>query len=192
MPGTVTITDKSAYTTPIPNDYLLIRDVTANVDKKVTVGNLGLAITGAYTAYTPVWSSSGTAPAIGNGTITGAYTQIGKRVEVRIYVTFGSTTTFGSGNFYFSLPVTARAINSTNAEHVSMQVGTGTIVDAGNNYYPASPRLVDTSKIEVGITTTLGGTNPVYVQTSNAMTASAPFTMGSTDGVYLTLSYEAA
>jgi len=61
---------------------------------------------GAWTPYTPSWTSTGTAPAIGNGTLTGAYVQIGKWVQFRIQVTFGSTTTFGTGGLQVSLPVT--------------------------------------------------------------------------------------
>lgn len=68
------------------------------------------ALTGiqsAWTSFTPTWSvSSGTAPAIGNGTLSAAYQQIGKTILFRISLTAGSTTTFGSGGqFRFSLPV---------------------------------------------------------------------------------------
>src|SRR5882672_3849200 len=35
----------------------------------------------AWTAYTPVWGSSGTAPAIGNGSLTGFFIQVGKTVH---------------------------------------------------------------------------------------------------------------
>ncbi len=151
-----------------------------------------LSILSVSTSYTPTWTSSGTAPSLGNGTLTGAYTQIGKLVEARIAITFGSTTTYGTGNFYFSLPVTAKAISSANAMHVAMQLGTGTIADTGVNYYPAAPRFVDVNKIEVGVFTTLSGANPVYAHTGSAMSATVPFTMGNTDGVYLTIRYEAA
>lgn len=59
-----------------------------------------------WTAYTPVWSSSGTAPALGNGTLTGAYMQVGDLVFIKIVLRMGSTTTFGTGVYRFSLPVT--------------------------------------------------------------------------------------
>ncbi len=57
--------------------------------------------------YTPTWTSSGTAPAIGNGSVSGSFLQIGRRIEVQIYFSAGSTTTFGSGSYLFSLPVAA-------------------------------------------------------------------------------------
>ena len=63
----------------------------------------------AWTSYTPVWTAATTNPAIGNGTISGKYCQVNKLVVARINVVFGSTTTYGSGNFFFSYPVTAAA-----------------------------------------------------------------------------------
>ena len=59
---------------------------------------------GAMTSYTPTWGSSGTAPTIGNGTVIGAYSQIQKTVFFRCGVTFGTTTTFGTGNYTLTLP----------------------------------------------------------------------------------------
>lgn len=68
---------------------------------------VGVGIPGldsAWTAYTPVWTASSTAPNIGNGTVTGAYKKIGKTVFFRIKVAPGSTTTFGNGNYSLTLP----------------------------------------------------------------------------------------
>jgi hypothetical protein len=61
----------------------------------------------AWTTYTPTWTSTSTAPAIGNGTLTGRYMKIGRTVIVEINLIAGSTTTFGTGNYSFSLPVQA-------------------------------------------------------------------------------------
>lgn len=58
------------------------------------------------TSFTPTWSSSGTQPVLGNGTLTGEYCQVGKLVFVKIVLTAGSTTTFGTSTYRFSLPVT--------------------------------------------------------------------------------------
>ncbi|MGW0032131.1 hypothetical protein ACWDXD_20175 [Streptomyces sp. NPDC003314] len=60
-----------------------------------------------WTSYTPAWTSSGTAPAIGNGSSFGRYKQLGKRCVANFELGFGSTTTFGSGNWAVSLPFTA-------------------------------------------------------------------------------------
>ena len=61
---------------------------------------------GAMTTYTPTWGSSGTAPAIGNGSIIGAYSQIQKSVTCFVVgVTFGTSTTFCTGTYTLTLPV---------------------------------------------------------------------------------------
>jgi hypothetical protein len=61
---------------------------------------------GAMTSYTPTWSSLGTQPALGNGTLVGAYSQIQKTVFFRIKLTTGSTSTYGTSAYALSLPVT--------------------------------------------------------------------------------------
>jgi len=65
----------------------------------------------AWSTYVPVWTSNGTAPSLGNGTITGRYKQFGKTVIVTIKIVFGSTSTFGTAAYFFSLPVAANGLN---------------------------------------------------------------------------------
>jgi hypothetical protein len=62
-----------------------------------------------YTAaqsFTPTWITDGTAPSLGNGTLTGSYMEIADRVFFEVTLTIGSTTTMGTGNFFFTFPVT--------------------------------------------------------------------------------------
>ena len=66
----------------------------------------------AFIAYTPVWSSSGTQPVLGNGVYDAAYKQVGKHVEFRMKLTFGNTTTFGTGTYFFTYPVPALVANN--------------------------------------------------------------------------------
>lgn len=54
--------------------------------------------------YTPTWTSSGTAPALGNGTLKGFYGTNGAIMIVTVELVMGSTTTFGTGEYYISLP----------------------------------------------------------------------------------------
>lgn len=68
---------------------------------------------GQWTPYTPAWTSSGVAPAIGNGTLVGSYQQIGKTVHFRIKWVVGSTTTGGTSSWRFSLPVTPSTVEGT-------------------------------------------------------------------------------
>jgi hypothetical protein len=66
----------------------------------------------AGTAFTPTWSSSGTQPVLGNGTLVGRYLQINKLVLVYMQLIIGSTTTVGTGSYLFSFPLTAVAVTS--------------------------------------------------------------------------------
>lgn len=67
----------------------------------------GTDVSGAWVAYTPTWTAATTAPSIGNGSLTGRYMQAGKTVDFAITLSMGSTTSFGSGAWAFSLPVTS-------------------------------------------------------------------------------------
>lgn len=60
----------------------------------------------AWTSYTPTWTSS-TNPAIGNGTLAGAYIKWGRTCIAYIRLAMGSTTTYGSGGYTFGLPFTS-------------------------------------------------------------------------------------
>lgn len=57
-----------------------------------------------WTQYVPVWSSTGAAPAIGNGSIVGRYRVMGKLLFLRIIITMGTTTTYGGIAWTISLP----------------------------------------------------------------------------------------
>ncbi|MFC8277178.1 hypothetical protein ACFUJR_32540 [Streptomyces sp. NPDC057271] len=61
-----------------------------------------------WVAYTPTWGSSGTAPALGNGGIVGWYKLVGKTCTALWEITFGTTTTFGTGTYTWSMPFTAK------------------------------------------------------------------------------------
>jgi hypothetical protein len=60
-----------------------------------------LATPGAWTSYTPALSGW----SLGNGTVTGAYVQVGKIVHFRARINFGSTTSFAGGPPRISVPV---------------------------------------------------------------------------------------
>lgn len=64
-------------------------------------------LTDAWVSFTPAWTGSTTNPVIGNGTLVGAYTRSGKLVHYVGRMFAGSTTTYGSGTYTMSLPVTA-------------------------------------------------------------------------------------
>lgn len=71
---------------------------------KITADRLN-NIVGPWTSYTPVWSSTGTAVSLGNGSIWGRYVQFGSTCIALIEMVCGSTTTFGSGTYSWTLPL---------------------------------------------------------------------------------------
>jgi hypothetical protein len=142
------------------------------------VDTLIAATPGTWANYTPAWSSSGTAPAVGNGSITGRYVQIGKTVHVSVKLLAGSTTTFGTGGLSFSLPVTASSTND--------RVGSCYLRDAsgsGTGHY-------------TGICVIFSSTPTVFTafesSTHSQLTGLVPVTWANTDTWSFTLTYEAA
>ena len=56
------------------------------------------------TAFTPTWTGSVSNPVLGNGSIAGTWSRRGRHVTWTLDLNIGSTTTFGSGEWRFSLP----------------------------------------------------------------------------------------
>jgi len=66
---------------------------------------VGSKALGIWKNYTIAWSCvSGTQPSLGNGLLAGRYMQLGGAVFGRITFAAGSTTTFGSGSWQFTMP----------------------------------------------------------------------------------------
>ena len=61
-------------------------------------------VPGAWSTWTPTWTGSTTNPVLGNGSLIGRYSKIGRQVTCHINLTPGSTTTFGSGNYAWAIP----------------------------------------------------------------------------------------
>lgn len=62
---------------------------------------------GQIIGYTPTWAASGTQPVLNNGTLNAHFYTRGKQVTVHLYFSPGTTTTFGTGTYTFTLPFTA-------------------------------------------------------------------------------------
>jgi hypothetical protein len=129
---------------------------------------------GAWTSYTP--TLGGTGWAIGNGTITGRYCQIGKIVHYVVAVTFGSTSTFGAGALNVSLPVTSGAVNQT--PH-----GTGMAQDASASQLYA---------IAIRQSTSTTATLRTLAQPDSGIFSTTLFTWADTDVIRIIGTYEAA
>lgn len=120
--------------------------------------------------YTPTWSSSGTAVDLGNGVITGTYTKNGNVVKAEIKLIMGSTTTFGSGEYYLTLPFTAADATG---------LGTARANDSGSRGYAGISQAFSTTQVrclgDVG-----GGAN---------WGAAVPHTWANTDIFQVTIPY---
>jgi hypothetical protein len=140
----------------------------------------GLRYTGGWTTYTPTWGvTSGTAPAIGNGVLTGGWRRIGSVVEFYITLTAGSTTTYGNNIYTLSLPVAA--FDSTyNIGYPSAILNDG--VTWYTNYYGS------------GVASGFNDKFVVYAMSdgSTAWSSTGPFTFGTNDKIIIQGRYRVA
>jgi hypothetical protein len=134
--------------------------------------------TGAWTSYTPTWTSSGTAPALGNGVLVGRYARVGRTITCHINLIPGSTSTFGSGNYSFALP-------ATSANQGCSYVGDAHLLGASrwNGQTVISPNATTVSPFFPTSSS---------VTTTAFMTASVPEAFGNGDQLRMTFTYEAA
>ncbi|MFI8297278.1 hypothetical protein ACIGCZ_15195 [Streptomyces nigra] len=135
----------------------------------------------AWTAYTPTWTSTGTAPSLGNGTILGRYMKIGRTVICHINMTAGSTTTYGTGNYNWSLPFQAA---NAGASYVGTAHLLGTARWVGQ--IVISPNATNCSAFFPTYPSGVADTRASF------MTVSLPETHAAGDQVRLTFIYESA
>lgn len=109
----------------------------------------------AWTSWVTTWASTGTAVVFGNGTVGGYYMQDGKSVTATFWVFSGSTTTYGTGNYSFSLPVTAHA------SYIA-EVAMGTAAVRRSTRYSGTLIFASTTTVLVSLGTgaTLGQASP--------------------------------
>ena len=122
--------------------------------------------------YTCSWTGATTDPVIGNGSLLAYYTTEGKKTTVSIRMVAGSTTTFGSGAWYFSLPTTPTANIPC--------IGQAQALDSGTNF-------------RVGAVQSMTDSTARCIVTFDSDTASAdstrPFTWTTGDTLWLSLVY---
>lgn len=130
-------------------------------------------ISDGWSTWSPVWSSTGTAVALGNGTIAGDYTQCGKFVAARIALNIGSTTTFGTGDYRWTMPV-AFSSGGTNC-----LIGAAVLLDTSagtTGWRPAVPRNA--------------GSNLLSLTSHSGMVGpTTPFTLASGDDIQIGFVY---
>ena len=132
----------------------------------------GTDISGAWTPYTPTLSGW----TLVNGTLTGRYIQIGKRIDFEISYTVGSSDTIAAANPGFSFPVTPRALDVTR-----QPMGVATLFDTSASAF----RHHIAAAFSTGQINTY---NPDGTPQSNTV----PWTWAAGDKIVLTGTYEAA
>ncbi|MCX6399240.1 MAG: hypothetical protein NTX33_04815 [Propionibacteriales bacterium] len=139
------------------------------------------ALTGiqaAWTSYSPAWTSSGTSPVIGNGSIVGRYLQVGKSIDFKVVITMGSTTTYGTGVYSLSLPA---GLTPTTGRWGFYGTARDT---SATQTYPLLAEWTGTALALKALPTTAG--NP-----ATAINATIPFTWANTDELFISGRYEA-
>ncbi|TXS35074.1 hypothetical protein [Streptomyces sp. t39] len=141
-------------------------------DALEVVGNISAANyqSGGWTAYSPVFSSTGTAPNIGNGTLTGRYALFGKTMALTFALTGGTTTTLGTGSLKIGVPLAAAGgsyygvcrLNGADSWPGQLSLGLGaTEMDVALAASATNPRLTNwtaTTPEALGAGETLRGT----------------------------------
>jgi hypothetical protein len=117
-----------------------------------------------WDTYTPTWTTTGTAPALNNGTLVGAARLVGTTLFLRGQLTFGSSTTGGTGDFTFPLPFGCAGVTAQ-AQLIPLVV-----YDTGVARYEGHAR------VEAG-----GTTFVLHVLTGGSVTSTVPMTWGNGD-----------
>jgi len=128
-----------------------------------------------WVSYTPVWTSSGTAPSLGNGSLTGRSRAFGTSLIIcEVRLVFGSTTTGGTGIWFFTLSHTATA------DAVNLSGGTWHALDVGVQDYGGTTKMDTTTTFRC------------QISTGNGVGATLPFTFANTDTLRSQVIFESA
>lgn len=126
-------------------------------------------------SVTPNWKGDTSDPAIGNGSIAASVVRNGRAFQVNISVGMGSTTTFGSGDWYFTLP------SPYDFKARDNSVGSAYILDNGTAFF-------------IGVARMSSGSNQIRVYVNNAATgirSTVPMTWATNDNLNISIEFEA-
>lgn len=157
MSGTTT---NFAWTFPtggdVPNVASDMQTIAAAID--ASLGN-------AFTVYTPVWSSTGTAPVIGNGTFAARFKRFGKWGLCFINMTLGTTSTVGTGLYRWTLPA------GWTLQNANLIYGAGGMLDSSaGSFFAGAVWASSTTLITIrthSATSEVGATVPVVPATGD-------------------------
>ena len=170
----------SLNTTVSDTELGYLDGVTSAIQTQLS-GKGTISTNGAWTSWTPALTASTTNPTLGTGSTTvGEYLQIGKLVFATFTIAFGSSgVNAGSGDYRISLPIAA----NTNARNLG---GTLSINDNSTNIVRIACPLfyVNSTTISLRIDSTVTG--------GYTVTHAVPWAWAALDGLWGTITYEAA
>lgn len=180
--GTVTTDDGiivrqlESYQNPTVGDTIVI--ARSGNGNWIAHGRLATETDPEWPAFTSAWTAATTNPVLGNGLRSGRRVLHGKTCHLAVRIVPGSTTTFGSGNYSFSLPFPS-------ANEVVEYTGTARLT-AGSTYIGqtyAAPNA-----------TTFTVTFPTAATPANAtnMSPTTPATLASGHVLRMSLTYQIA
>ncbi len=124
------------------------------------------------TSYAIAWTGASSNPAIVNGTLSGYYTKRSRQVTVSAVMIAGSSTTFGSGAWYFSLPYIPAA--------TLHQVGHAYVLDSGTAYRTGVVRALTDGTARCQI---------IIDSDTNVADSARPITWASGDELHFSITY---
>lgn len=167
--GAVTVNGPASRNRISANTLLAGATITDN--STATLDNVN-EIWDSYASVTPVWRGTTTDPVLGNGTLTGRVYRAGRKLKVDVSLSCGSTTTYGVGAWYFTLPAPFAAFVAK-----FQATGSARVLDSGVQYYPAN----------VVIT---AGSNQIYAFGTQGINSAAPMTWASGDTLTFSVEFE--
>ena len=166
-----------------PNaDRVLFWDDSAGALKWLKIGGITDTTFGQWQAYTPTWTGATTNPSLGDGTLTARYAVFGTVCVYTLGLVAGSSTTFGSGSWSFSLPVNAvntPGINFFGVAHLRK------IATANYERIVQIAPSVSTNTVSLFI-------DPTPASNSLNIKSDVPFSWGSGDALGFEITYEIA
>jgi len=146
-------------------------------------------------SWTPTWSKvGGTAPTLGNGTISGKGQRFGDRLDAQITLQAGSTSTFGdsSGTYTFTLPYPIDASKEVgNGSTDDIWLGHFRVLRSGVTRYSGVVIYVNetTVKLVRYAVDSTAATSTTAIQSNSSVNATEPQSHGSGDIFALDFKY---